>query len=280
MQDSAMTDTVQSEGAGVKPGKPGPERIIRWGSRITSIPVLALVLTSLLPALASFSVSASDDKLIAIGLCVTFAGLITAWKYARVGGAIVLAGVILMLSQGDNLLYPDPFSLAFGLQGILFVLAGTWVAGEPTGTARLAWGKKGATALLCILAGAGIIAILRGPGPTPVPKENAVFVGAWSSASGLTLEVDPEGLVKVGLPKNSHVEGLSVPVAEGETNTFMAYFHETDSLELNRGWFRPSQTYHIDRRPHTEGKQVRCTLRNVSSQDKASAVTFVKNSGG
>ena len=274
-----MTDAVQAEEAGIKPGQQGARRIICWGSRITSIPVLALVLTSLLPALANFSVSASDDKLIAVGLCATFAGLITAWKFARIGGAIALAGVILMLTQGDNLLYPDPFSLAFGLQGILFVLAGTWVAGEPTGTARLAWGRKGAIALLCVLAGVGSVAILRGPGPTPVPKEDAVFVGAWSSASGLTLEIDPGGLVKVGLPKNSHVEGLSVPVAEGETNTFIAYFHETDSLELNRGWFRLSQTYHIDRRPHAEGNQVRCTLRNEASQDKASAVTFVKSSG-
>jgi len=279
MQDSAITNTVQPEGAGVKPGRQGAERIIRWGSRVTSIPVLVLVLTSLVPALANFSVSASDDKFIAIGLCGTFAGLITGWKYARVGGAIALAGVILMLTQGDNLLYPDPFSLAFGLQGILFLLAGTWAAGEPTATTHLAWGRKGVVTLLCALAGAGIIAILRGPGPTPVPKEDTVFVGAWSSASGLTLEIEPDGLVKVGLPKNSHVEGLSVPVAEGETNTFIAYFHETDSLELNRGWFRPSQTYHIDRRPHAEGNQVRCTLRNEASEDKTSAVTFVKNSG-
>jgi len=279
MQDSAMSDEVPVGNPVVKSGDHGARRIIRWGSRITSIPVLALVLTSLLPALANFSVSAADDKLIAIGLCATFAGLIAAWKYARVGGAIALAGVILMLSQGDNLLYPDPFSLAFGLQGILFVLAGTWAAGAPTGTDRVAWGRKGAIALLCVLAGVGIVAILRGPGPTPVPKEDAVFVGGWSSASGLTLEIDPEGLVKVGLPKTSHVEGLSVPVAEGETNTFMAYFHETDLLELNRGWFRPSQTYHIDRRPHAEGNQVRCTLRNEASPDKTTAVTFVKNSG-
>jgi hypothetical protein len=274
-----MNEEVDTGNAGAKSGDHRTKRIIRWGARITSVPILGLVLTSLLPSLANFSVSASDDKLIAIGLCGTFAGLVTGWRYARVGGGIALAGVGLMLTQGDNLLYPDPFSLAFGLQGILFVLAGTWVEGKPTGTSGVGWRTKGVVGLLAILAGAGVFAILRGPGPTPVSKENAGFVGFWVSASGLTLEIDPDGLAKVGLPKNSHVEGLSVPVAEGETNTFMAYFHDTDLLQLNRGLLWPSQTYHIDRRPHAEGKQVCCTLRNEDSRDKASAVTFVKNSG-
>jgi hypothetical protein len=274
-----MNEEVDTGISGAKPGEHRTKRIIRWGARITSVPILGLLLTSLIPSLTNFSVSASDDRLIAIGLCGTFAGLVIGWKYARVGGAVALAGVVLMLTQGDNLLYPDPFSLAFGLQAILFLAAGTLVEGKSAETPGFAWGSKGVVALLAVLVGAGIFAILRGPGPTPVPKENASFVGLWVSASGLTLEIDPDGLAKLGLPKNSHVDGLNVPVAEGETNTFMAYFHDADSLELNRGLLWHSRTYHIERRPHAVGSQVHCTLRNEESQDKTSAVTFVKNSG-
>src|SRR6187397_2603086 len=125
-----MSEGVDTGITGDKPGERA-KRIICWGARITSIPIIGLVLTSLLPSLANFSVLASDDKLIAIGLCGTFAGLLIGWKYARMGGAIALAGVALTLTQGDNLLYPDPFSIAFGLQGILFLAAGILVAVKP-----------------------------------------------------------------------------------------------------------------------------------------------------
>jgi hypothetical protein len=274
-----MNEEIQTEIAGDKQGEHRTKRIICWGARITSIPILALILTSLLPSLTNFAVSAPDDKLITIGLCCTFAGLLVGWRYARAGGLLALAGVVLMLTQGDNPLYPDPFSLAFGIQAILFLAAGTLVASKPTGSPGFAWATKGMVVLFAVLAGVAVFTILRGPGPTPVPKENGSFVGQWASASGLTLEINPDGFAKVGLPKNAHVEGLSLPVVEGETNTFMAYFHDTDLLELNRGLLWPSRTYRIDRRPHAEGNQVRCTLRNEESKDKTSAVTLTKNSG-
>ena len=50
-------------------GKSRIGRIVCWAARLTSIPIFALLLVSLIPALTGFGVSPHDDQVIALGLC-------------------------------------------------------------------------------------------------------------------------------------------------------------------------------------------------------------------
>jgi hypothetical protein len=275
-EGQGVVEDSGTEGPVIKPEKSRSSKLVSWVARLTSLPILGLILSSLVPALVSFSVSAHDDKIIALGLSVTFAGILFGWRFARVGGVIILAGVALMLSQEDNLLYPDPFSLAFGLQGIIFLIAGSFVAARSAAGPKFAWGNRIAIAALVVIAAAGAFAILRGPGPTPVPKEKAGFVGVWVASRGLTLEFNPEGFAKIGLEKDSDLAGFKLPVAPGQTNTFMAYFHDDGSLELNGGLLSHSQTYRIDRRPHPEGSEIKFSLRDDSAGSKGNRIVLVK----
>lgn len=107
--------------------------IVRWAARLTSIPIAGLLLTSLIPALASFAISAKDDRIIAMGMCVTVVGFVLAWRWAGLGGGMAGTGVAAMLSQADGSILGDPFSIAFGLQAILFLIS--WMINLPRGNA-------------------------------------------------------------------------------------------------------------------------------------------------
>src|SRR5881392_2596976 len=86
-------------------------KLVRWAAGITSLPILALVLISLIPAIGNFAISARDDRIIALGLCGTCLGVLLGWKWDGTGGGVMILSVGAMLAQGDSLLYPDPFSV-------------------------------------------------------------------------------------------------------------------------------------------------------------------------
>src|SRR6185369_11753084 len=55
-------------------------RLVRWGVRATSVPVLGMLMISLVPALASFSISSRDDKMLALALCGIAIGFLIGWR--------------------------------------------------------------------------------------------------------------------------------------------------------------------------------------------------------
>jgi hypothetical protein len=253
------------------------KKLVRWAARITSIPALVLALISLLPALASFSISARDDKIIALGLCGVCIGIAAAWRWASVGGTIIMAVVITMLTQGDSLFYPDPFSVAFALQGILFLISGTLNSQPSKADSGMRWGRPAAIAFLGICLATGVVTILRGPGPVPVPKDKETFVGTWQNDKGLTIEISPEGHAKVTGDAESNRESQNPPATpKTAPEDFLVYFQADAKLELSRGPLTTSKVYHIDRYPHAEGKQVKMVLNASNPYNRSKGLVFVK----
>jgi len=251
-------------------------RIVHWAARITSIPALVLTLISLLPALASFSISAKDDKIIALGLCAVCIGIAVAWRWAGVGGALIMVGVVSMLAQGDSLLSPDPFSVAFALQGILFLISGMLNSKAGKVDSAMWWGRPAAITLLGICLAAGVVTIFRGPGPIPVPKDKEPFVGVWQNERGLTIEISPEGRAKVTADTDSKSDSRNEPSAQRAAEDFLVYFHADEKLEITSGPLGASKVYHIDRYPHAEGKLVKMVLNASDPYNRAKGLVFVK----
>jgi hypothetical protein len=257
--------------------KTSVSRILRWAARITSLPAIAMVLTSLLPALANFSISAKDDKIIALGLMGVFIGNLVGWRWATLGGGIVVGGVVAILTQGDGLLSPDPFSVAFGLQGILFLISGLLNA-IPNNSSAAAprWARQIGIALLALCAAAGATSIYRGPGPTPVPKDKESFVGLWQNGKGFTMEISPDGRTKVTADKDSKIDSCNNPLGEGAKGDFQACFQAGEKLELTTGLFGKTKLYHIDRYPHPEGNQIKMVLNGSDPYNKRGGMVLVK----
>jgi hypothetical protein len=255
-------------------------KIVRWAARFASLPILALVLISLVPSLLSFSVLAPDDKTMAACLGGTCLGLLLGWLWAGIGGLIIVASVAGMLAQGDNLRSPDPFSVAFGLQGLLFLLS--WALAQPTGPAappKAGLVKKFAAGLFVLGALGGVAVLVRGPGPTPLTKEREVFIGVWDSGKGLKVEFTAEGTAKVTQEKDAKVDSWNSPVKPGETAEFSADFGGDDRLELSSGPLRAAKVYHIDRRPRQMGKQIRMVLNGSDPYKPGGGVVMVKQQG-
>jgi hypothetical protein len=252
-------------------------QILRWAARITSIPVAALVLSSLLPALASFSVSAKDDKLIAVGLGVVLIGFIASWRWPSFGGALAAGGVVLILAQGDSWLSPDPFSIAFGLQGLLFLISGLLnVRREMPPSLIMRNARALIITLLVLCAAAGTTIIYRGPGPTPVPKDKESFVGLWQNGAGFTMEITPEGQAKIAEDKDSKVDEWNNPLTGRTAEVMQMYFRADEKLELTEGPFGKTKVYHIDRSPHPDGKQIKMILNGSDPYNRGSGMLLVK----
>jgi hypothetical protein len=271
----AGLETTASTASAAKVSRVGT--IVRWSARLTSIPILALVLVSLIPALASFSISPREDKILALCLCGICGGFLVGWKWPGLGGGITLASVGAMLMQGDNSLFLDPFSIAFGLQGILFLVA--WLLNlQPAekGAPVISWTKKLATAALALAAFAGVAVICRGPGPTPVSKDKVVFVGVWESGSGFRAEITSDGRANVVQDESSKVDVDNSLVAPGKSGIFNLYFRGEDRLEFNAGTFGASKVYHLDRRPHLEGKKTIMVLNGSEPYHRSRGIALVK----
>src|ERR1017187_1164363 len=118
-----MNTEVQAPPEAPAAAKSRVAKIVRWGVRLTSLPVLVLALISLLPTLAHFSVAARDDRMNAFGLCGVCLGFLLAWRWPAIGGGISLVSIGVIAAQADGGLTGDPFAVAFALQAILFLIS-------------------------------------------------------------------------------------------------------------------------------------------------------------
>ncbi len=252
-------------------------KIVRWGVRLTSLPVLVLGLISLLPTLVHFSVAARDDRINAFGLCGVCLGFLLAWRWPAVGGAVSLASIGVIASQAEGGLTGDPFSIAFALQAILFLISSVLNvrSGRPM---RPAMGlmKAAAICLLAVCAIAGAVIICRGPGPEPVPKEKARYVGVWDSGKGLQIELTKAGEAKVTQAGDSKVAACNTPVKPGETKVFNATFRGDDFLELASGALGDTKVYRIQQRPNHEGKQTKMILNASDPYQETNGLILVR----
>jgi len=236
-------------------------KIVRWGVRFTSLPVLVLALVSLVPILAHFSVAARDDRINAYGLGGVCVGFLLAWRWPAVGGSIGVISVGVIAAQAEGGLLGDPFSIAFGLQAMLFLISSVFNL-RPDRPATPAVGViKGAVIgalAICVITGAVIIC--RGPGPEPVPKEKGRYVGVWDSGTGLQMEITKDGQAKVTEAGDTKVAACNAPVKPGETKVFNATFRGDDFLELESGVLGEAKVYRIQQRPHNDGKKIKMIL--------------------
>jgi hypothetical protein len=256
-----MTPDVQAPPEAPSAPKARVARIVRWGARLTSLPVLVLALISLLPILAHFSVAARDDRTDAFGLCGVCLGFLLAWRWPAVGGGISLASIGVIATQAEGGLTGDPFSIAFTLQAILFLISAVlrFQSGQPAPRA-MGLMKGAAIGLLALCVIAGAVIIYRGPGPTPMPKEKERYLGVWDSGTGLQIELTRAGEAKVTQASDSKVAACNTPVKPGETKVFNATLRGDDFLELASGALGETKVYRIQQRPHAQGKQVKMTL--------------------
>jgi len=252
-------------------------RIVRWGVRLTSLPVLVLALISLLPTLAHFSVAARDDRMNAFGLCGVCLGFLLGWRWPAVGGGISLASVGVIAAQAEGGLTGDPFSIAFALQAILFLISALLdLRSDRPATPVMVWVKGAAIGLLAVCVIAGAVIIYRGPGPEPVPKEKARYVGLWDSGTCLQIELTKAGQAKVAQTGDSKVAACNTPLNPGETKVFNATFRGDDFLELACAALGEAKIYRIQQRPHQDGKQMKMTLNASDPYQETNGMVLVR----
>jgi hypothetical protein len=256
-----MTTDAQAPQETPPPAKSRVGKIVCWGVRLTSLPVLALALISLLPTLEHFSVAARDDRINAYCLCGICLGFLLGWRWPAIGGAISLASVGVIVSQADGGLADEPFSIAFALQAILFLISSVFnLRSNRPAAPALSLAKSAAIGLLAICVIAGAVIIYRGPGPEQLPKEKARYVGLWDSKTGLQMEITKAGEAKITQSTNSTVAACNTPVKPGETKVFNITFRGDDFLELASGTLGEPKVYRIQYRPHREGKLMKMVL--------------------
>lgn len=272
-----MTTDVQTPAETPTAPKSRVAKIVRWGVRLTSLPVLALVLISLLPTLINFSVAARDDRITAFGLCGVCLGFLLAWRWPAVGGGVSLASIGVIAAQAEGGLTGDPFSIAFALQAILFLISAVLnLRSDRPAAPAMGLMKGAAIGLLAICAFAGTVIIYRGPGPTAVPKEKARYLGVWNSGTGLQIELTKAGEAKVTEAGDSKVAACNTPVKPGETKVFNATFRGDDFLELASGALGETKVYRIEQRPHREGKQMKMTLNASDPYQRTNGMVLVR----
>jgi hypothetical protein len=272
-----MTTDVQTPPEAPMAAKSRVARIVRWGVRLTSLPVLVLALISLLPTLAHFSVAARDDRMNAFGLCGVCLGFLLGWRWPAVGGGISLASVGVIAAQAEGGLTGDPFSIAFALQAILFLISALLdLRSDRPATPVMVWVKGAAIGLLAVCVIAGAVIIYRGPGPEPVPKEKARYVGLWDSGTGLQIELTKAGQAKVAQTGDSKVAACNTPLKPGETKVFNATFRGDDFLELACGALGEAKIYRIQQRPHQDGKQMKMTLNASDPYQETNGMVLVR----
>ena len=272
-----MSNDVQTPPEAPTAPKSRVAKIVRWGVRLTSLPVLVLALISLLPTLVHFSVAARDDRMNAYGLCGVCVGFLLAWRWPAVGGAISFVGIGVIAAQAEGGLVGDPFTIAFALQAILFLISSVLNLRSDRPTTAVTGSLKGAAIgllAICVIAGAVIIG--RGPGPDPVPKEKTRYVGVWDSGKGLQIELTKAGEAKVTEAGDSKVAACNTPVKPGETKVFNATFRGDDFLELASGVLGETKVYRIQQRPRHEGKETKMTLNASDPYQVTNGLVLVR----
>jgi hypothetical protein len=273
-----MTTDVQPPPEAPTTEKSRVGKIVRRAARLTSLPVLALALVSMVPTFMSFSVAAIDDKIIALGLCGVCLGFLLAWRSPAVGGGISLVGIGVVVAHEDGGLAGDPFSIAFALQAVLFLMSSVLnLRSHRPATPALRLMKGAAVGLLAICAVAGAVIIYRGPGPIPLAKDQIRYIGVWDSGTGLKLEITKAGEAKVTEAADGKVAACNAPVKPGETKTFSATFRGDEHLELASGALGDTKVYLIERRPHLEGKRIKMTLNASDPYQRTNSLVLVKS---
>jgi len=239
--------------------------------------VLVLALISLLPTLVHFSVAARDDRINAFGLCGVCLGFVLAWRWPAVGGGVSLASIGVIATQVEGGWIGDPFSIAFTLQAILFLISSvlSFRSDRPAAPA-MGWLKGAVIGLLAVCAIAGAVIIYRGPGPTPIPKENERYLGVWDSGTGLQIELTKAGEAKVTQARDSKVVACNAPVKPGETRVFNATFRGDEFLELASGPLGETKVYRIERPPHQAGKETKMTLNASDPYQRTNGMVLVR----
>ena len=272
-----MTTDTQPTPETPAPAKSRVAKIVRWGVRLTSLPVLALALISLVPILAHFSVAARDDRINAYGLCGVCLGFLLGWRWPAIGGGIGLVSIGVIASQAEGGIAGDPFSIAFALQAILFLISSVFnLRSDRPAAPALSLAKGAAIGLLAICVVAGAVIICRGPGPEQVPKEKARYVGLWESKLGLQLEITQAGEAKVTQTTNATVAACNTPVKPGETKVFNATFRGDDFLELASGALGEPKVYRIQQRPRRDGKTMKMVLNASDPYQPTNGIVLVK----
>ena len=272
-----MTTDVQEPPQAQPAPKSRVAKIVRWGARLTSLPVLGLALISLLPTLLHFSVAARDDRINAYGLCGVCLGFLLAWRWPAIGGGISLVSIGVIATQAEGGLAGDPFSIAFTLQAILFLISSVLsFRSDRPAPAAMGLMKGAAIGLLVICVIAGAVIIYRGPGPTPVPQGKERYVGVWDSGTGLQIEFTKAGEATVTQATNSKVAACNTPIKPGETKVFNATFRGDDFLGLASGALGETKVYRIQQRPHNEGKQMKMTLNASDPYQKTNGMVLVR----
>ena len=274
-----MSDQPQPPPAVPHPQSTRVGKIVRWSARVASLPTLALISVSLVPTLAHFSVAASDERKLAYCLCGAVAGLLAGWRWPGIGGFLVVVSVGLIAAQNDGGLFADPFTIAFGLQGLLFLLS--WGLNQPRGTGDpgvgLGWGRKAAVGLLALAALGGVGLLLRGPEAESLPKGKELLAGTWESAAGLKLEISIEGKATLTCPKDSKVDPWNLPASGPGTNDYKLFLRGGDTLELTAaGTFGESKNYHVDRWPRFMAKQTRMVLNGSDPYKPDGGIVLVR----
>ena len=214
----------------------------------------------------------------AFGLCGVCAGFLLAWRWPAVGGGISLASIGVIATQAEGGLTGDPFSVAFTLQAILFLISAVLnFRSERPAPPAMGLMKGVAIGLLAICVIAGAVIIYRGPGPTPVPKEKERYLGVWDSGTGFQIELTRAGEAKVTQARDSKVAACNTPVTPGETKVFNATLRGDDFLELVSGALGETKVYRIQRRPHNEGKQVKMTLNASDPYQGTNGLVLVRS---
>ena len=272
-----MTTEVQAPAEAPAAPKSRVAKIVRWGVRFTSLPVLALALVSAVPTLAHFAVAAQDDRINAYGLCGVCLGFLLGWRWPAIGGGVSLVSLGVMVAQAEGGLMGDPFIIAFALQAILFLISAVLNlrSGGPT-RPSVGWMKGAVAGVLAIAAIAGAVVICRGPAPTPLPKEKERYVGVWESGTGLRIELNQAGEAKVTEATNASVAACNTPVKPGETKVFNATFRGDDFLELASGALGDSKVYRIVQRPHRDGKQMKITLNASDPYQRTNGMVLAR----
>jgi hypothetical protein len=272
-----MTTDVQAPPQVQPAPKSRVAKIVRWGARLTSLPVLGLALISPLPTLAHFSVAARDDRINAYGLCGVCLGFLLAWRWPAIGGGISLASIGVIATQAEGGVTGDPFTIGFRLQALLFLISSVlnFRSDRPAPPA-MGWMKGAVIGLLAICAIAGAVIIYRGPGPTPMLKEKERYLGVWDSGTGLQIELTSGGEAKVTQTRNLEVAACNTPVQPGETKVFNANLRGDDFLELASGALGETKVYRIQQRPHNEGKQMKMTLNASDPYQKTNGMVLVR----
>jgi hypothetical protein len=272
-----MTTDVQAPPEAPTAAKSRVARIVRWGVRLTSLPVLVLALISLLPTLVHYSVAARDDRITAFCLCGVCFGFLLAWRWPAVGGGIGLVSIGVIAAQADGGLTGDPFSIAFALQAVLFLISSVFnLRSDRPATPAMGLMKGAAVGLLAICVIAGAVMIYRGPGPEPVPKEKARYLGVWDSGTGLEIELTEAGQAKVTQTGDSKVAACNTPVKPGETKVFNATFRGDDFLELASGALGEAKVYRIQQRPHLDSKRMKMVLNASDPYQRTNGMALVR----